>query len=95
MAIYMVYIYTVYIGRIVWDMINQRLQANGPIMPNGSHFALLQLLLHSFKDIPSSVRACTVIGGGCVLRHVTILEFGRIGGPLSLPSLYSCSSNPR
>ena len=88
LAIYIVHIYTVYTGRMVWDVIIQRLHANGPIMPNGAHFAHLQPLLHSLKAIPGSVRACTEIGGWCVLRHVTKREFDRIGGPLTLPSLY-------
>ena len=95
MAIYMVHIYTVYTGRTVLDMIHERLQANGHIMPNRAHFAHLQPLLHSLKDIPGSVRPCTMIGGGCVLRHVSKWEFGRIGPPMTLASLYGCSSNPR
>ena len=95
MAIYMVHIYTVYTSRTVQYIINARIQANGPIMPNKAHFDNLQPLLHSLKDNPGSVHAYIVIGGVCVLRHVTKWEFGRIGPPLTLASLYCCSSNPR
>ena len=95
MAIYMDHIYTAYTGRKVQYMINARVHANAPILPNRAHFAHLQPLLHSLKDIPGSVRAYTVIVAGCVLRHVTKREFGRIGPPLTLASLYGCSSIPR
>ena len=64
-------------------------------MPNGGHLADLQPSLHSVKDIPWIVRARTVIGGECVLKHVTKSGLGRIGGLLPLPSLYGCSVNPR
>ena len=40
-------------------------------MPNKARFENLQPLLYSVKDIPGSVRACKVIGGVCVLGHVT------------------------
>ena len=59
-------------------MINYRLQAIGCIMQKKARFEHLQPLLHSVKDIPGSVRACTVIGGGCVLRLMTKWVLGRI-----------------
>ena len=76
-------------------MVNCRLVAIGGIMPNEVRFEHLQPLLHSVKAIPGSVRACTVIGGGGVLRHVSKWLLGRIGAPLPLASLYGCSVNPR
>ena len=54
-----------------------------------------QPLPHSVKDIPGSVRACTVIGGAWFVTHASKWELGRIGQPLTLASLYGCSVNAR
>ena len=75
-------------------MVNYHLQAITSIMPYEARFDHLLPLLHSVKDIPGNVRACTVMGGGCVLGHVTRWVIGIIGPPLTLASLYCCSVNP-
>ena len=80
---------------MVYDILNWGLQVIERKMANKARFQQLLPLLHSVKDIPGSVRACTVIGGGCVFRHVTKWVLSRIGTPLPLASLYSCSANPR
>ena len=72
-------LYTLFIWvHIEPDIINYAIQAVGAIIPNGAHSSHLQPSLHSAKYIPGSVRARAVIGGGCVLWHVTECVIGII-----------------